>query len=56
MWGRSVQRAVDLVYSAYVARADTPRATFLREVGVTVEAVSLWEETGKDLVVKQAEK
>ena len=53
---QAVQRAVDLVYSAYVARADTPKAAFLREFGVTVEAVSLWEETGKDLVVKQAEK
>jgi len=53
--GQAVQRAVDFVYSAYVTWADQPKSAFLREFGLTVEDVSLREETGRDLHVKQAD-
>jgi len=53
---QAVRRAVDFVYSAFVTRAILPRKPFLREFGLKLEDVSFWEETGKDLVIKQAEK
>ena len=47
----AVQRAVDLVYRAYVTRSDVPTMAFLREFGFkTKQEVSFWEETGTELV------
>jgi len=51
----AVRRAIDLVYKAFVAPADLPKTKFLRGIGKSIEEVSTWEETGRDLSVEQAD-